>query len=72
METSVKTKYADNTTIEGLISDNDETQYHIVLDQAVNWCSNKELQLNTAQTQELIIDFSQNTHRNKRQPNHPY
>lgn len=29
----------------------------MVVDQAVNWCSNNDLQLNTAKTQELIIDF---------------
>lgn len=58
MDTSVKIiKYADDTTIVGLISDNDETQYRMVVDQAVNWCSNNDLQFNTAKTQELIVDF---------------
>lgn len=53
-------KYADDTTIIGLISDNNESQYHQTVDSAVKWCADNNLQLNTSKTLEIIIDFRRN------------
>lgn len=50
-------KYADNTTSVGLISSDDATQHRNEVDQAVTWCVNNDLLLNTAKTKELIVDF---------------
>lgn len=50
-------KYADDTTIIGLITNNNEDRYREQIAQAVTWCLNNNLQLNSSKTQELIIDF---------------
>ena len=51
-------KYADDTTIVGLIPEKNENHYREQITQAVTWCQNNKLQLNTSQTKELIIDFT--------------
>ena len=45
-------KFADDTTVVGLITDNDETAYRQVTDLAV-WCQDNNLSLNM----ELIVDY---------------
>ncbi|KAI3367873.1 hypothetical protein L3Q82_026708 [Scortum barcoo] len=52
-------KFADNTTIVGLISDNDETHYREEIQHLTQWCSNNNLVLNTSKTKEDIIDKSE-------------
>jgi hypothetical protein len=49
-------KFADNTTVVGLITDNDETAYREVRDLAV-WCQDNNLSLNVSKTKELIMDY---------------
>ena len=50
-------KDADDTTVVGLIIDNDETAYREeVRDQAV-WCQDNNLSLNVSKTKELIVDY---------------
>lgn len=51
-------KYADDTTIIGLITNNNEYHYREQVTQVATWCQNNNLQLNTSKTQELIVDFS--------------
>ncbi|KAI3361987.1 hypothetical protein L3Q82_012337, partial [Scortum barcoo] len=52
--TNTIAKFAEDTTIVGLISDNDETHYREHLTQ---WCSNNNLVLNTSKTKEVIVDY---------------
>lgn len=57
-ETSVKVfKYADDTTIVGLITDNNETQYRCEVARAVTWCKDNHLMLNASKTTEIAIDY---------------
>ena len=49
-------KFADDTTVVGLITDNDKTAYRDkVRDQAV-WCQDNYLSLNVLKTKEVIVD----------------
>ncbi|XP_068116810.1 baculoviral IAP repeat-containing protein 1e-like [Hyperolius riggenbachi] len=58
LEDSVKIiKFADDTTIIGLVSENDEQAYRKEVDRICNWCSENGLVLNTAKTVEMVIDF---------------
>ncbi|KAI3371794.1 hypothetical protein L3Q82_024352, partial [Scortum barcoo] len=45
-------KFADDTTIVGLILDNDETHYREEIHHLTQWCSNNNLVLNTSKTKE--------------------
>ncbi|KAL0147066.1 hypothetical protein M9458_057590, partial [Cirrhinus mrigala] len=53
-------KFADNTTVIGLIKDGDESAYRQEVDQLAVWCSLNNLELNTLKTVEMIIDFRRN------------
>ena len=50
-------KYADDTVIVGLISNNDESEYNEQISEVVQWCKDHNLLLNDAKTKELIFDF---------------
>ncbi|KAF7643798.1 hypothetical protein LDENG_00233010 [Lucifuga dentata] len=50
-------KFADDTTVVGPISDNDETQYREEIHHLVQWCSDNNLVLNTTKTKEVIVDY---------------
>lgn len=57
-ETSVKVfKYADDTTIVGLITDNNETQYRCEVARTVTWCEDNDLMLNASKITEIAIDY---------------
>jgi hypothetical protein len=49
-------KFADNTTVVGLITNNNETAYREVGDLAV-WGQDKNLSLNMMKTKEIIVDY---------------
>jgi hypothetical protein len=49
-------KFADDTTVVGLITDNDETAYREVRDLAM-WCQDNNLYLNVIKTKEMIVDY---------------
>lgn len=49
-------KFADDTTVVGLILKGDETAYKKVLKLAA-WCSENNMALDTKKTKEIIIDF---------------
>ena len=53
-------KFADDTTVTGLISNNDETDYRHEIDRIVHWCETNNLFLNVNKTKEMIIDFRKN------------
>lgn len=50
-------KFSDDTTLEGLISNADETGYRAEVNRMVNWCQSNDLELNVAKTKEIIVDF---------------
>ena len=53
-------KFADDTTVTGLISDNNEDNYRREIDGIVSWCDTNNLFLNVSKTKELVIDFRRN------------
>uniref|UniRef100_A0A3Q3JQD9 Reverse transcriptase domain-containing protein n=1 Tax=Monopterus albus TaxID=43700 RepID=A0A3Q3JQD9_MONAL len=53
-------KFADDTTVIGLISEGDESAYQDEVQQLFKWCKDNNLALNTTKTKELIIDFRKN------------
>ncbi|TWW79772.1 hypothetical protein D4764_10G0008020 [Takifugu flavidus] len=54
-------KFADDTTLIGLISNGDETAYRREVARLVSWCGHNNLQLNAQKTVEMIMDFRKAT-----------
>jgi hypothetical protein len=50
-------KFADDTTVVGLITKGDEAAYRDEILKLTEWCSVNNLTLNTAKTKEIIFDF---------------
>jgi hypothetical protein len=50
-------KFADDTKVVGLISNNDETTYREEVRDLAEWCQENNLSLNINKTKELILDF---------------
>lgn len=50
-------KYADDTTVVGLIKDNSESAYREEVKQLSSWCSSHNLSLNVDKTREVVVDF---------------
>ena len=50
-------KFADNTTVVGLITDNGETAYREEVRDLAMWCQDNNLSLNVSKTKELIVDY---------------
>ncbi len=50
-------KFADDTTVVGLISNNDETHYREEVAQLAEWCGTNNLSLNVEKTKEVVLDF---------------
>ncbi len=50
-------KFADDTTVVGLISNNDETHYREEVAQLAEWCGANNLSLNVEKTKEVVLDF---------------
>ncbi len=53
-------KFADDTTVIGLIQDWDESAYRQEVEQLAGWCSHNNLELNTIKIVEMIVDFRRN------------
>ena len=58
-------KFADDTTVVGLITNNDESAYREEVRDLGEWCQENNLFLNVNKTKELIMDFR------KQQREHP-
>ena len=58
---SLQIKFADDTSLTGLICDSDETRYREAVAELVDWCDSNYLQLNVTKTEEMIFDFRKNT-----------
>ncbi len=50
-------KFADDTVVLGLISNNDETAYLDEVERLTSWCQDNRLSYNMSKTKELIVDF---------------
>ncbi len=50
-------KFADDTVVLGLISNNDETAYLDEVERLTSWCQDNCLSLNVSKIKELIVDF---------------
>ncbi|CAB1350641.1 unnamed protein product [Coregonus sp. 'balchen'] len=59
-------KFADDTTVEGLITNNDETAYREDVGTLTAWCQVNNFSLNVSKIKELIVDFRRN------QARHPH
>ena len=59
-------KFADDTTVTGFVSNNDEVMYRAQVDSILNWCDLNNLILNVTKTKEMIIDFRRI--KNKKEP----
>ena len=55
--TNTMVKFADDTAVVGLITNNNETAYREEIQHLTQWCSHNNLDLNTTKTKEMIIDF---------------
>ena len=53
-------KFADDTTLIGLISGGDESAYRWQIDHLVTWCGQNNLELNALKTVEMVVDFRKN------------
>ncbi len=53
-------KFADDTTLIGLIQDGDESAYRQKVKELAVWCSLNKLELNTLKSVEMIVDFRRN------------
>ena len=56
----VQIKFSDDTSITGLISQNDEGAYREAVTKMVTWCDENFLELNVKKTKEVVIDFRRN------------
>ncbi|KAK3510338.1 hypothetical protein QTP70_002816 [Hemibagrus guttatus] len=54
-------RFADDTTVIGLLQDGDESAYRQEVEQLAARCSLNNLELNTLKTVEMIVDFRRNT-----------
>ncbi len=50
-------KFADDTTVVGLISNNEETHYREEVAQLAEWCGANNLSLNVEKSKEVVLDF---------------
>ncbi|KAJ8364747.1 hypothetical protein SKAU_G00135780 [Synaphobranchus kaupii] len=64
-------KFADDTTLIGLISKGDESAYRWEIDQLLSWCGQNNLELNTLKTVEMVVDFRKNPAAPPPPPHHP-
>ncbi len=54
---NVIVKFADDTTVIGLITDNDETAHREEVSTLTKWCQENHLSLNIDKTKELVVDY---------------
>uniref|UniRef100_A0A8C7YDV2 Reverse transcriptase domain-containing protein n=1 Tax=Oryzias sinensis TaxID=183150 RepID=A0A8C7YDV2_9TELE len=53
-------KFADDSTVVGLISGNDESVYQDEVERLCVWCEKNNLTLNTTKTKEMVVDYRRN------------
>ena len=50
-------KFADDTTVIGLVTNADESEYRDQVNKLISWCNDNNLELNVNKTKEMIVDF---------------
>ncbi|XP_072513255.1 uncharacterized protein [Salminus brasiliensis] len=55
-------KFADDTTVLGLISKGDESAYREEVQQLTDWCTVNNLHWNVEKTKEMVVDFRKTRH----------
>ncbi|KAI4881788.1 hypothetical protein NFI96_011483 [Prochilodus magdalenae] len=50
-------KFADDTSVVGLITENNETAYREEVQRLTDWCRTNNLSLNVDKTKEIVVDF---------------
>ena len=50
-------KFADDTTVVGLVTDNNETAYREEVRDLARWCQNNNVSFNVTMTKEIIVDY---------------
>ena len=50
-------KFSDDTTLDGLIHNSDESAYRGEVERLAGWCSENDLELNVSKTKEMVFDF---------------
>ena len=50
-------KFADDTTVIGLITNVDESEYRDQVNKFISWCNDNNLELNVNKMKEMIVDF---------------
>jgi hypothetical protein len=50
-------KFADDTPVVGLMTDNNETAYREEVRDLAVWCQGNNLSLNVSKTKEMIVDY---------------
>ena len=48
-------KFADDTTVIGLITNYDESEYRNQVNKLISWCNDNNLELNVNKTKEMIV-----------------
>ena len=57
-DSNIIIKFADDTTVIGLISDDDESAYRDDVNHLIKWCAtSNDLVLNVSKTKEIVVDF---------------
>ena len=56
-------KFADDTSVVGLITNDNESDYRSEVEELVGWCDSNNLILNISKTKELVVDFRKKTSR---------
>ena len=57
LDSNTTIKFAHDTTVVGLITDNDETAYREEIRDLSVWCKDNNLSLNVIKTKEMIVDY---------------
>ena len=57
---NIQIKFADDTSLTGLVSNADEASYREAVTELVEWCDENYLELNVTKTEEMVVDFRRN------------
>ena len=57
MTSNTIVKFADDTTVVGLITNNDDTAYREEVRYLAVWCHDNNLSLNVIKTKEMIVEY---------------
>ena len=56
-DSNIIIKFADDTAVRGIISDDDDSAYIVDVKHLIKWCASNDLVLNVNKTKEIVVDF---------------